>query len=137
LNSSIELFLFITERGIIIDLNDVDFFGEGVWRVVKMDKLFKQAQKMQAQMVQIQERLAEEKVEGVAGGGMVRVTANGQGELLSVTISPEVIDPQDPEMLEDLVLAATNEALRLSKELANQRMSQLAGGMGLNVPGLF
>jgi hypothetical protein len=102
-----------------------------------MDKLFKQAQKMQAQMVQIQERLAEEKVEGVAGGGMVRVTANGQGELLSVTISPEVIDPQDPEMLEDLVLAATNEALRLSKELANQRMSQLAGGMGLNVPGLF
>lgn len=137
MNSSIELFLFITERGIIIDLNDVDFFGEGVWRVVKMDKLFKQAQKMQAQMVQIQERLAEEKVEGVAGGGMVRVTANGQGELLSVTISPEVIDPQDPEMLEDLVLAATNEALRLSKELANQRMSQLAGGMGLNVPGLF
>jgi len=105
--------------------------------VVKMDKLFKQAQKMQTQMVQIQERLAEEKVEGAAGGGMVRVVANGQGDILSVTISPEVIDPQDPEMLEDLVLAAVNEALRLSKELANQRMGQLAGGMGLNVPGLF
>jgi hypothetical protein len=65
------------------------------------------------------------------------LSANGQGDILSVTISPEVIDPQDPEMLEDLVLAAVNEALRLSKELANQRMGQLAGGMGLNVPGSF
>ena len=100
-----------------------------------MDKIMKQAQKMQAQMAKVQEELADEKVEGNSGGGMVTVTANGQGEILAVRIDPEVTGEEDVEMLEDLVLAAVNEALRKSKELANGRMGQLTGGMGL--PGLF
>ena len=102
---------------------------------MNMDKIMKQAQKMQTQMAKIQEELADEKVEGNAGGGMVTVTANGQGEILAVRIDPEVARADDVEMLEDLVLAAVNEALRRSKELANGRMGQLTGGMGL--PGLF
>lgn len=102
---------------------------------MNMDKIMKQAQKMQAQMAKVQEELADEKVEGNSGGGMVTVTANGQGEILAVRIDPEVTGEEDVEMLEDLVLAAVNEALRKSKELANGRMGQLTGGMGL--PGLF
>ena len=99
-----------------------------------MQKIMKQAQKMQAQMAKIQEELANEQVEGSAGGGMVTVTANGQGDLIAVRIEPEVAG-DDVEMLEDLVLAATNDALRKSKELANSRMGQLTGGLGM--PGLF
>ncbi|NLB83597.1 MAG: YbaB/EbfC family nucleoid-associated protein [Synergistaceae bacterium] len=102
---------------------------------MNMDKIMKQAQKMQAQMAKVQEELADEKVEGNSGGGMVTVTANGQGEILAVRIDPEVTGEEDVEMLEDLVLAAVNDALRRSKELANGRMGQLTGGMGL--PGLF
>ena len=97
---------------------------------MNMDKIMKQAQKMQAQMAKVQEELADEKVEGNSGGGMVTVTANGQGEILAVRIDPEVAGGDDVEMLEDLVLAAVNEALRRSKELANSRMGQLTGGMG-------
>jgi hypothetical protein len=99
-----------------------------------MEKIMKQAQKMQAQMAKIQEDLAGEQVEGSAGGGMVTVTANGQGDVVAVRIEPEVAG-DDVEMLEDLVLAAVNDALRKSKELANSRMSQLTGGLGM--PGLF
>jgi hypothetical protein len=99
-----------------------------------MDKIMKQAQKMQAQMASIQEELAKEQVEGSAGGGMVTVTANGQGDLVSVKIEPEVAN-DDVEMLEDLVLAAVNDALRKSRELAGNRMSKLTGGLGM--PGLF
>ncbi len=101
---------------------------------MNMEKIMKQAQKMQAQMAKIQEDLAGEQVEGSAGGGMVTVTANGQGDVVSVKIEPEVAG-DDVEMLEDLVLAAVNDALRKSKELANGRMSQLTGGLGM--PGLF
>ncbi|MDD3512739.1 MAG: YbaB/EbfC family nucleoid-associated protein, partial [Synergistaceae bacterium] len=93
-----------------------------------------QAQKMQAQMAKIQEDLAGEQVEGSAGGGMVTVTCNGQGDVVAVKIEPEVAG-DDVEMLEDLVLAAVNDAIRKSKELANSRMSQLTGGLGM--PGLF
>lgn len=99
-----------------------------------MDKIMKQAQKMQTQVAKIQEELANEMVEGSAGGGMVKVTANGQGDIFSVSIEPEVAG-DDVEMLEDLVLAAVNDALRKSKELANSRMGQIASGMG--IPGLF
>jgi len=99
-----------------------------------MDKIMKQAQKMQAQMAKIQDELASENVEGSAGGGMVTVTANGQGDIVLVRIEPEVAG-DDVEMLEDLVLAAVNEALRKSKELANSRMGQVAGNLG--IPGLF
>jgi hypothetical protein len=97
---------------------------------MNMDKIMKQAQKMQAQMAKIQEELANEQVEGSAGGGMVTVTANGQGDLLAVRIEPEVAKGEDIEMLEDLLLAAANDALRKSKELANSRMGQLTGGLG-------
>ena len=101
---------------------------------MNMEKIMKQAQKMQAQMAKIQEDLAGEQVEGSAGGGMVTVTANGQGDVVAVRIEPEVAG-DDIEMLEDLVLAAVNDALRKSKELANSRMGQLTGGLGM--PGLF
>lgn len=97
---------------------------------MKMNNIMKQAQKMQAQMMKIQEELAKETVEGNAGGGMVTVTANGQGDIQAVRIDREVIDPQDAEMLEDLVLAAINDALRKSRELANSRMGNVAGGLG-------
>ncbi len=101
---------------------------------MNMDKIMKQAQKMQAQMASIQDELAKEQVDGSAGGGMVTVTANGQGDLVSVKIEPEVAN-DDVEMLEDLVLAAVNDALRKSRELAGSRMSKLTGGLGM--PGLF
>ncbi len=97
---------------------------------MNMDKIMKQAQKMQAQMAKVQEELAEEKVEGSAGGGMVTVTANGQGDVVGVRIDPEVMKEDDVEMLEDLVLAAVNEALRRSKELASERMGRITGGLG-------
>ncbi|MBL3539260.1 hypothetical protein C8D99_10855 [Aminivibrio pyruvatiphilus] len=97
---------------------------------MNMDKIMKQAQKMQAQMAKVQEELAGEKVEGSAGGGMVTVTANGQGDVVGVRIDPEVMKGDDVEMLEDLVLAAVNEALRRSKELAAERMGRITGGLG-------
>ena len=97
---------------------------------MNMDKIMKQAQKMQAQMAKVQEDLAGEKVEGSAGGGMVTVTANGQGDVVGVRIDPEVMKGDDVEMLEDLVLAAVNEALRRSKELAAERMGKITGGLG-------
>ena len=97
---------------------------------MNMDKIMKQAQKMQAQMAKVQEDLAGEKVEGSAGGGMVTVTANGQGNVVAVRIDPEVMKDDDVEMLEDLVLAAVNEALRRSKELAAERMGKITGGLG-------
>lgn len=97
---------------------------------MKMNNIMKQAQKMQAQMLKIQEELAKETVEGNAGGGMVTVVANGQGDIKGVKIDPEVIDPQETDMLEDLVLAAINDALRKSKELQNSRMGKITGGLG-------
>ena len=96
---------------------------------MKMDKLLKQAQRMQAQMASLQEELAKVAVEGTSGGGMVRASVNGHGDLLSLKIAPEVIDPQEPEMLEDLVLSAVNEAIRKSKDQANGQVNQLTGGM--------
>jgi hypothetical protein len=95
-----------------------------------MDKIMKQAQKMQAQMAKMQEELAALTVEGSAGGGMVTVSANGQGDIMSVKIDPEVLGDGDVEMVEDLVLAAVNEALRRSKELAAEKMGKVTGGLG-------
>jgi DNA-binding YbaB/EbfC family protein len=94
----------------------------------------KQAQKMQEQMARVQEELANKTVEATAGGGMVTVTANGKQEILAVNISPEVINPQDSAMLEDLVTAAVNEALRSSRELLQQEMTKITGG--LRIPGI-
>jgi DNA-binding YbaB/EbfC family protein len=100
-----------------------------------MDKLLKQARAMQDRMSRIQEELAAREVEATSGGGMVTVRMNGKQEILAVKIDPEVVDPGDVEMLEDLVGAAVNEALGKVKELAREEMSGLTGG--LRIPGLF
>lgn len=99
-----------------------------------LQKMMKQAQKLQRQMLEAQEALAEERVEATSGGGMVRVVADGQQNILEVKIAPEAVDPDDVEMLEDMVLAATNEALRSAQELANRRLGGLTAGLG--IPGL-
>ncbi len=97
-------------------------------------KMMKQVQKMQADMAKVQDDLANEIVEASAGGGMVTVQVTGAVELKSIKIDPEAIDPNDVEMLEDLILAAANEALRSAQELANKRMGGVTSG--LNIPGL-
>ena len=96
-------------------------------------QLMKQVQQMQAQM---QQRMTELRVEGSAGGGMVKATMNGNKELLSITIDKEAVDPNDVEMLQDLVVAAVNEALERSRQLAASKMQALGAGLGLP-PGLL
>jgi DNA-binding YbaB/EbfC family protein len=96
--------------------------------------MMKQVQKMQADMAKIQEDLAAETVEASAGGGMVTVQVTGASELKSIKIDPAAVDPEDVEMLEDMIMAATNEALRSSQELANQKLGGVTSG--LNIPGL-
>ncbi|MBN1164020.1 MAG: YbaB/EbfC family nucleoid-associated protein [Candidatus Krumholzibacteriota bacterium] len=98
-------------------------------------KLLKQAQQMQVKMAELQAKLAERTVESSAGGGMVKVMMNGQHEVLTVRIEPEVVDPSDVEMLEDLVIAAVNEARSQVDEMIKSEMSSLTGGMP--IPGLF
>ncbi len=95
-----------------------------------------QMQALQEQMAQTQAALAEETVEASVGGGVVRVVANGQQDILSISIQPEVVDPEDVEMLEDLILSAVSEALELSRKLAEERMGGLTSGLGLP-PGLL
>lgn len=99
-----------------------------------MNKLMQQAQKMQADMEQAQAELVHERVEASSGGGMVTVAANGAGEILSIKIDPEAVDPDDIEILEDMVLAAVNEASRLASDVAKKRMGAVTGGLGL--PGM-
>ena len=102
-----------------------------------MNKMLQQVQEMQTQMAKAQEELANEIVEASAGGGMVRVKATGAGDIVEIKISPEAIDPDDPEMLEDLVLAAVNEALRNAQELMQSKLGGAMGGMGgLGLPGM-
>jgi nucleoid-associated protein EbfC len=96
-----------------------------------MNKMMKQVQEMQAQMAQAQEELAKETVEASAGGGIVRVKASGAGEITEIKIAPEAIDPEDPEMLEDLVLAAVSDGLRRAHELQGERMGNVTGGLDL------
>jgi len=99
-----------------------------------MNKLLQQAQQMQAQMAQAQEELAKEVVEASAGGGLVTVKATGAGEIREIKIDPKAIDPDDPELLEDTVLAAVNEALRSAQALAQSKLGGSLGSLGL--PGL-
>jgi DNA-binding YbaB/EbfC family protein len=94
----------------------------------------KEAQKLQAQMAAMQEEVAKKKVDATAGGGMVTVEANGKQELTAIKIDPEVVNKDDVQMLEDLVLAAANEALRKSRDLVQQELGKLTGG--LKIPGL-
>jgi DNA-binding YbaB/EbfC family protein len=104
--------------------------------------LLKQAQKMQEQIQKVQDELGDIKVEGSAGGGMVTVTANAKQELLQIKIDPEVVDPNDVEMLEDLIIAAANQALERGQEAAKVRMEEVSGSMlpnlppGIKIPGL-
>ena len=100
-----------------------------------MGDMMKQAQKLQAKMVKLQEELAEKTVETSAGGGMVKVIANGKQQIISIKIEKEVVDPEDVEMLQDLVLAAVNDALAKSQEMVSGEMSKLTGG--LKIPGLM
>ncbi len=101
---------------------------------MKMNDLMKQAQQMQKRMLEIREELANQTVEATVGGGMVTAVVNGQQELVSLRIVPEVVDPDDTEMLEDLVVAAVNQALQESQELMSDEMSKLTGGF--KIPGL-
>jgi len=98
--------------------------------------IMRQAQKLQTQMAKVQEEMAEKTVEGSSGGGMVTVIASGKLEVVGVTIDPEVIDPNDIEMLQDLVVAAANDALRKAQEMVSGEMGKLTGGLGINIPGL-
>jgi DNA-binding YbaB/EbfC family protein len=101
------------------------------------EKLMRQAQQMQEQMSKAQEELAKETVEASAGGGMVRVKATGALEIIEIKIAPEAIDPEDPDLLADMVQAAVNEALRSAQSLVESRLGNAMGGLqGLGLPGL-
>ena len=99
-----------------------------------MGNIMKQAQKLQSRMMKLQEELAEKTVEASAGGGMVRVVANGKQQVVSIQIEQEVVDPEDVDMLQDLILAAVNDALAKAQEMVSQEMGKVTGGM--NIPGL-
>ena len=99
-----------------------------------MGNMMKQAQQLQSKMMKLQEELADRTVESSSGGGMVKVTANGRQQVLSIKIEKEVVDPDDVEMLQDLLLAAINDALAKAQEMVSSEMGKLTGG--LNIPGL-
>ncbi|MCD4764865.1 MAG: YbaB/EbfC family nucleoid-associated protein [Desulfobacterales bacterium] len=99
-----------------------------------MGNMMKQAQKLQAKMLRMQEELADKTVEATAGGGMIKAVANGKQQILSIQIEKEVVDPDDVEMLQDLILAAVNDALAKSQEMVSGEMSKLTGG--LQIPGM-
>ena len=100
-----------------------------------MGKMMKQAQKLQSQMMKMQEEMAGKTIEASSGGGMVKVVADGKQQIVSIQIEKEVVDPDDVEMLQDLVLAAVNDALAKSQEMVSSAMSKLTGGM--NIPGMM
>jgi nucleoid-associated protein EbfC len=100
-----------------------------------MNNMMKQMKKMQDQMMKTQEELKEKTIEGSAGGGVVTVVANGHKEIKDIVIKPEAVDPEDVEMLQDLILTAVNDALKKIDELTAKEMGKFTGGM--NIPGLF
>jgi DNA-binding YbaB/EbfC family protein len=106
-----------------------------------LNAMLKQAQQLQKRMEQLQEELEEKRVEGTSGGGMVTVVVNGKQDLIDVKIDPEVVNPDDVEILEDLIVAATNQARERAREMAQEAMSKITGGLmpqglaGLNIPG--
>ena len=99
-----------------------------------MGGMLKQAQKLQSKIFKLQEEMAEKTVETSVGGGMITVVANGKQELVSIKIDPEVVDPEDVNMLEDLVVAGVNDALKKAQEMVSEQMTKLTGGF--NIPGL-
>jgi DNA-binding YbaB/EbfC family protein len=100
-----------------------------------MGQMMKQAQKLQSKMMKLQEEMAEKTIETTSGGGMIKVVANGKQQIVSIQIEKEVVDPEDVEMLQDLILAAVNDALSKSQEMVSSEMGKLTGG--LNIPGLM
>lgn len=105
--------------------------------IPNMGNLMKQAQEFQTKMTRLQEELGQKTVEASAGGGMVTVVVNGQQEIVSIKIDQEVVDPEDVEMLQDLILAAVNDGLTRAKNMVNEEMGKLTGGLNLpNIPGL-
>lgn len=100
-----------------------------------MNELLRQAQEIQKKIVKIQKELEEKTVEATSGGGMVTAVANGRGDIVSVKIEKEVVSPDDVEMLEDLVVAAVNEAIRRSREMVQEEIAKVTGG--INLPGFF
>lgn len=106
-------------------------------RIPNMGNLLKQAQQFQTKMAKLQEELGDRTVEASSGGGMVTVVVNGRQEIVSINIDPEVITPDDQDMLQDLILAAVNDGLSKAKDLANEEMGKLTGGLNLpKIPGL-
>ena len=106
--------------------------------IPNMGQLIKQAQQFQSKMAKLQEELSDKTVEASAGGGMVTVVANGKQEIVSIHIDQEVIDPDDPEMLQDLIMAAVNDALSSAKTMMNEEMGKLTKGLNIpGIPGLF
>ncbi|MFZ5943174.1 MAG: YbaB/EbfC family nucleoid-associated protein [Bacillota bacterium] len=103
-----------------------------------MNKMMKQVQQMQTKMAKLQEELEQRTVEATAGGGVVRVVANGKNEIVEIEIKPEVLDPEDADMVQDLVLAACNEALRKAQDMVAGEMGKITGGLKLpGMPGMF
>lgn len=100
-----------------------------------MQQLLKQANQMQAKMKKVQDELAEREYEGTAGGGAVKVVVKGENQILSLKLDPEVVQPDDIEMLEDLIITAANDALKVAKETSSAEMEKISGG--LSMPGLF
>lgn len=109
--------------------------GMGMGGGANMNQMIKQAQKMQEQMMKMQEELEEKAFEATSGGGVVTAKVNGKKELVELNIKPEAVDPDDVEMLQDLIIAAVNEGMRKADESSASEMSKLTGG--LNIPGLF
>lgn len=99
-----------------------------------MQQMMKKAQQMQSKMSEVQDELSNKTVDASAGGGVVTVTVNGDQEVVDIDIEPDAMDPEDPEMLEDLILAATNEAMRKIQDLISEEMNKVTGGM--NIPGM-
>lgn len=110
-------------------------FPRGMGMGGNMNNMIRQAQKMQEEMLKAQEELGEKTVEASVGGGVVTVVANGKKEIVELTIKPEAVDPEDVEMLQDLIMSAVNEAMRKADDMATSSMSKITGGM--SIPGLF
>ncbi|MFO7839981.1 MAG: YbaB/EbfC family nucleoid-associated protein [Desulfosalsimonadaceae bacterium] len=100
-----------------------------------MGKMMKQAQQLQNKMEKLQEEMADKTIEASAGGGMVKAVANGRQQIVSISIEKEVVDPEDVEMLQDLIVAAVNDALSRSQQMVSEEMNKLTGGM--NIPGMM
>ncbi len=111
------------------------FSGAGMNQKQNMNSVIKQAQKMQEEMERIQQETEEEQVEATSGGGAVKVVVTGKKELVSIKLDPDAVDPDDVEILEDMIVAAVNEAIKKADEMMAERMGAITGG--INIPGLF